>query len=215
MELTSTLTIGFIASFFLLAVLSLTAFVKISVVLMIVRNALGLQQVPSNGPLMTIALFISLFISLPVFTLSLEALRQIEFDPETVDDFIEIWYIGIAPFQAFMADNIDQSQITFFVDISNELWRDSNLQATEDSFIAQVPSFLLTELTEAFEIGFLLYLPFIAIDLAVTGILMSLGMQQVQPNIIAVPFKLLVFVMVDGWTKLIEGLITTYIGSGG
>jgi type III secretion protein R len=71
---------------------------------------------------------------------------------------------------------------------------------------------MVSQLTEAFEIGFLLYLPFVAIDLAVTGILMAMGMQMVQPNIIAVPFKLLVFVFVDGWSKLVEGLITSYIG---
>ena len=94
--------------------------------------------------------------------------------------------------------------------MSNELWAGSGLTGSEDDFIIQVPAFLISELTEAFRIGFLLYLPFVAIDLAVTGILMALGMQMVQPNIIAVPFKLLTFVCVDGWARLVEGLVLTY-----
>ena len=85
---------------------------------------------------------------------------------------------------------------------------------TKENLVIQVPAFVVSELTEAFELGFLLYLPFVAIDLAVTGILMALGMQMVQPNIIAVPFKLLLFVLIDGWPKLTQGLLITYIPAG-
>lgn len=210
MDYSSPLVIGFIFSFFLLGVLALTSFVKISVVFLIVRNAMGLQQVPANAVLMALALFISLFISLPVISEATTVITEADIDLETPQDFARLWQIGIAPFQGFLMANIDVEQLDFFVDVSNEIWKGSGLTGSRDDFIIQLPTFMLTELTEAFEIGFLLYLPFVAIDLAVTGILMALGMQQVQPNVISVPFKLLIFVLVNGWAKLIEGLILTY-----
>lgn len=211
MDFTSPLVFGFIASFFLLAVLSMTAFIKLSVVFMIIRNAMGLQHVPSNAVLMVLAFFLSLFISLPTINESLSAIQDTNIELEGPESFLELWRIGIAPFQVFLDQNIDQVQSNFFTDIANDLWADSNLVASPEMFVVQVPSFLVTELTEAFEIGFLLYLPFVAIDLAVTGILMALGMQMVQPNIIATPFKLLIFIMVDGWAKLVSGLVETYL----
>ena len=115
-----------------------------------------------------------------------------------------------SPFQSFIVANVDSKHLAFFVNIANELWEDSGLQATPDMFLIQVPAFMISELTRGFQIGFLLYLPFVAIDLAVTTILMALGMQQVQPNLISAPFKLLLFIFVDGWEKLIEGLLMSY-----
>jgi len=209
----SPLVLGFVGSFFLVALLSLTSFIKLSVVLMIVRNATGLQQVPSNMILMILALFLAVFISMPVFSAALAALSESDITPETPADFIALWRAGIAPFQAFLGENTTPTHLMFMVDVSNELWEGSGMVGTEDDFIIQVPSFMISQLTEAFEIGFLLYLPFVAVDLAVTGILMAMGMQMVQPNIIAVPFKLLIFVFVDGWSKLVEGLIVSYVGA--
>lgn len=210
MELSSPLIIGFVGSFFLLAVLTLTSFVKISVVLMIVRNAIGLPQVPSNMVVMALALFIAVFIGMPVFSASLGAIEAVADEPQTLGDFVAMFDAGMAPFKTFLAANISDNQMEFFLRVSNELWRGSGLVPAPDMMIIQVPAFMITELTEAFKMGFLLYLPFIAIDLAVTGTLMAMGMQMVQPNIISVPFKLLIFVVVDGWAKLIEGLITSY-----
>lgn len=207
----SPLVLGFVAGFFLLAVLTLTSFVKLSVVLMILRQALGLQQVPSNIVVMALALFLSVYISLPVIAASSGALMEADADLSSADGLIALWRTGIAPFQAFLGTNIDPQHIGYFVDLTNELWRGSGMTGDADMFIIQVPSFLVSELTEAFRIGFLLYLPFVAIDLAITGILMALGMQMVQPNIIAVPFKLLLFVFVDGWSRLAEGLVLTYV----
>lgn len=210
-DLASPLVLGFVGSFFLVALLSLTSFVKISVVLMIVRNATGLQQVPSNMILMILALFLSVFISMPVFTQSVAALTEANVTATTAADFVQLWNIGIAPFQAFLSSHTSDLHLTFMVDVSNELWAGSGLTGSKSDFVIQVPSFMISQLTEAFEMGFLLYLPFVAVDLAVTGILMAMGMQMVQPNIIAVPFKLLIFVFVDGWSKLVEGLIFSYV----
>jgi type III secretion protein R len=212
-QLSGPLLLGFVSSFFLLGVLTLTAFVKISVVLMVIRQGLGLQQVPSNLVLLTLSLFLALVVSAPVLSASLTAVRESGLALTTTQDLFETWNLAIAPFQTFMARNIDQENAAIFVASAQELWRGSGLVASIDDFVVQVPAFMISELTDAFRIGFLLYLPFIAIDLAVTGILMSLGMQMVQPNIIAVPFKLLLFVLVDGWARLAEGLLVGYGGA--
>jgi type III secretion protein R len=209
----STLVFALAAGFFLLAILTLTSFVKLSVVFMIIRQALGLQQVPSNMIVMALAAFMAVFISMPVFSEAMAAVREVTVAPDTPQGLFELWSAGIGPFQGFISRNTDPQSVGVFVDIANEVWAGSGLSAAPDNFIIQVPAFLVSELTEAFKIGFLLYLPFVAIDLAVTGILMALGMQMVQPNVIAVPFKLLTFVFVDGWAQLVQGLVLTYSGA--
>lgn len=212
-DLSTPLVLGFVAGFFLLAVLTLTAFIKISVVLMVIRQALGLQQVPSNIIVLALALFLALFVSAPVFSASLNAVLESGIALDSAQNLFDIWNVAITPFQTFMARNIDPEHAGFFIASAEELWAGSGLSATVNDFTIQVPAFMISELTEAFRIGFLLYLPFIAIDLAITGILMALGMQMVQPNIIAVPFKLLLFVFVDGWARLAEGLLIGYGGA--
>ncbi|WP_296428255.1 type III secretion system export apparatus subunit SctR [Yoonia sp.] len=207
---TAPLVIGFLAGFLLLAVVTLTSFVKVSVVFMIVRQALGLQQVPSNVVLLALSVLLSVFISLPIFRESVDAIFNVDQDFNSVDGLLAFWNAGISPFQTFLLRHIDPVHIGFFVDTANELWAGSGMQGDENNFIIQLPAFMVSELTEAFKIGFLLFLPFVAIDLAVTTILMALGMQMVQPNIISVPFKLLTFVFVDGWARIIEGLVLTY-----
>ncbi|MEL6839957.1 MAG: type III secretion system export apparatus subunit SctR [Pseudomonadota bacterium] len=209
-QFTTPLVIGFLGGFLMLAVLTLTSFVKISVVFMIIRQALGMQQVPSNVVLLALSVLLSIFITLPVFQEALNAIVAIDADTASVDGLVTLWTAGIAPFQGFISRHIDPNHITFFVQTANDLWAGSALRGDESTFVIQLPAFMISELTEAFKIGFLLYLPFVAIDLAITTILMALGMQMVQPNIISVPFKLLTFVFVDGWARLIEGLVLTY-----
>ena len=210
MDLSTPLLIGFVGGFFMLAVMTMTAFAKLSVVFMIVRNAIGLQQTPSNMIVMTLALFLSVFIAMPVLSESFSAIAGANLDVTSPQQLLELGRKGIAPFQAFMVRNTDPVQLGFFVGVTNEIWRGSGLVGSADMFIVQVPAFLISELTRAFELGFLLYLPFVAVDLAVTGILMALGMQQVQPSVLSVPFKLLLFVFLNGWLKLVEGLVTSY-----
>lgn len=210
MEVTTPLLIGFLGGFFMLAVLTMTAFVKLSVVFMIVRNAIGLQQTPSNMIIMTLTLILAAFIAMPVLSESFSVIAGANLDVKSPQQLIELGRLGIAPFQAFMTRNTDPVQLEFFVGVTNEVWRGSGMIGTADMLIVQVPAFILSELTRAFELGFLLYLPFIAVDLAVTGILMALGMQQVQPSVLSVPFKLLLFVFLNGWLKLVEGLVTSY-----
>lgn len=209
-DLTGPLVIGTISGFMLLAILTLTSFVKVSVVFMIIRQAIGLQQVPSNMIVLTLAALLSVFISFPILRDSVNAITAGNFDLSTVDGMIGFWNVGIAPFQTFIAQHIDPQHLDFFSIAATELWQGSGMVGEADNLVIQLPAFMISELTEAFKIGFLLYLPFIAIDLSITIILMALGMQMVQPSIIAVPFKLLVFVFVDGWARIIEGLLLTY-----
>lgn len=204
------LLFGLAAGFSLFVFVSMTAFVKLSVVFMIIRQALGLQNVPSNMIIMALAIFLSAYIARPVVTIAMADMAALVDAIESPEDIIALIAVGLAPFQTFMLANIEPVHIDFLVDITSQLWAGSGIEATPDDLLVQIPAFMISELTEAFRIGFLLYLPFVAIDLAVTGILMALGMQMVQPNIIAVPFKLLTFVFVDGWAQLIEGLVLTY-----
>lgn len=204
------LVIGTVASFFLLAMLTMTAFIKLSVVLMIVRQALGLQQVPNNMIIMALSVFLAVFISYPVLADSIAAMMDMNTSISTPQELLVLWEAGSAPFRAFISRNSDLIYSDFFVEASRDVWRGTGYDASASDFIIQVPTFMVSELTEAFRIGFLLYLPFVAIDLAITAILMALGMQMVQPNIISVPFKLLTFVFVDGWSRLGEGLILSY-----
>lgn len=210
MEAASPLFISFLASFYLLAAITLTAFVKVTVVLLILRNAIGLQQVPSTMIVMALAMFLAAFISLPVFNESARSIAEISLNFETLDQMLVALETLVRPFQKFLSANVEPHHLEFFVQIGNQIWEGSGLEATPDTFLIQVPAFMISELSRGFQIGLLLYLPFIAIDLAITTILMALGMQQVQPSLISAPFKLLLFIFVDGWEKIIEGLLMSY-----
>lgn len=210
MEVATPLVVMFLASFYLLAAVTLTSFIKITVVLLILRNAIGLQQVPSSMIVMALSLFLSAFISLPVFTESAQAIASTDLKFDSVEQMAALFSTVAAPFQRFVADNVDPAHLAFFVDIANEIWHGSGLRASATNFFVQVPAYIISELGRGFQIGLILYLPFIAIDLAITTILMALGMQQVQPSIVSAPFKLLLFIFVDGWQQLIEGLLMSY-----
>jgi len=210
MEQVSPLVLAYLASFFLVALLAFTAFIKVSVVLMIVRNAIGLQQVPSNMIVMVLSLFLAVFIAMPTIVEAASAIEQLGVLGDSVDALFAIWGAGMAPFKDFITKHTNPAHISFFVEVAGQTWEGSGLEPSADMAILQIPAFVLTELTSAFEFGFLLYLPFVAIDLAVTAILIALGMQMVQPTILSVPFKMLLFVVVDGWAKLVEGLLLSY-----
>jgi type III secretion protein R len=200
----------FLIPFYLMAAITLTSFVKVTVVLLILRNAIGLQQVPSTIIVMALALFLSAFVSMPVFEASLFALTTVDLNVQTVDQFLPAMALIAGPFQEFILANVDPEQLEFFTDMAEQVWEGSSMEVSQNNFFVQVPAFLISELSRGFQIGLLLYLPFTAIDLAITTILMALGMQQVQPSMIAAPFKLVLFIFIDGWDKLIEGLLLSY-----
>lgn len=197
-----------IAPFFILMV---TSFVKIVIVLGLVRNALGTQQVPPNLVLNGLALIITMYIMAPVAKQTVLVATEQHFtlgDLTGLPAFIE--KTG-GPLKSFLYRHTNPSSRTFFVRAAQKLWPKEDAEAmTDHDFLVLVPAFTVSELTTSFQIGVLLFLPFITIDIVVSNILMALGMMMMSPMTISLPFKLMLFVLVDGWSKLIEGLILTY-----
>ena len=189
-----------------------TSFLKISMVLLITRNAIGVQQAPPNMALYGIALAATLFIMAPVFSDMGQRFKQL---PERMNDFTAL-ESGIAqvtePLRLFMARNVDPDIQTHLLENTQRMWPPAmSAQASRDDLLLIVPAFVLSELQAGFQIGFLIYVPFIVIDLIVSNILLALGMQMVAPMTISLPLKILLFVLVDGWTRLLDGLFYSYL----
>jgi len=194
--------------------LSVTAFTKIVVVLGLVRQALGTQQIPPNMVLNGIAMILAAFIMAPIAGTAYDTLTpnfsQSKQFGRSFADMPVVAKAVVQPLKKFLTKHSDRKYRLFFIGATAQLWPAEEAgKATEDDLLVLIPSFTLTELTEAFQIGFLLYLAFIAVDLVVGTVLMALGMQMVSPNIVSVPFKLMLFVAVDGWSHLIQGLVLT------
>ncbi len=188
-----------------------TSFLKLAVVMSLLRNALGIQQIPPNLALYGLALIMSVYIMAPVGQSMYETVIE---DPAAVRDVnstIKAIGRGAEPLREFMYKHSDPRQRDFFFKATQDLWgKELSAKVTEKDLLILVPAFMITELTEAFEIGFLLFLPFVVIDLVVSNVLLAMGMMMVSPVMISMPLKLFLFVMVDGWTKLIQGLVMSY-----
>ncbi len=188
-----------------------TTFLKMTVVMSLVRNALGVQQIPPNLALYGLALIMTVYVMAPVGQNIYEKVMEEPTATRTVDGMMKAVGRGVEPLRDFMFKHSDQQQRDFFVRTARELWgKEMSAKTTEKDFLVLVPAFMVTELTEAFEIGFLLFLPFVVIDLVVSNVLLAMGMMMVSPVMISMPLKLFLFVMADGWTRLIQGLIYTY-----
>jgi type III secretion protein R len=192
-----------------LIAVTVTAFAKVSIVLMLVRNALGLQQVPPNIVVYSLAVIISAFVALPVGNEALLAIKGLGLEYKTLDDWMAAAEVGSAPLKQFLQRYTDPTQIDFFEAAANRIWS-GTVTASRTDFAILAPSFLLSEMTSAFVMGFKLFLPFMAIDIIVTTILVALGLNMVQPTTIALPFKLMLFVFLDGWSKIVQGLVMSY-----
>jgi flagellar biosynthetic protein FliP len=178
-----------------------TAFTRIVIVLALLRTAIGAQGVPPNPVLIGLALFLAFFVMQPV----LEASWTQGILPMTEGRLNEMEGLTAAaePFRRFMGANVRESDLALFLDLAQ-------LPAStpaEAPYRALMPAFLVTELRRAFEIGFLLFLPFLVIDMVVASILMSLGMMMLPPSVVSLPFKLIFFVLVDGWALLAASLV--------
>ncbi len=199
-------SLGFLA----FVAVTMTSFIKISVVLFLLRNALGIQQTPPNLVLYGIALLLTSYIMAPVvhsaYTLALTDQPMTNFS-----DYAAAMERASGPAKAFLLRFTSQGEREFFTSATRRVWGpDAHMDVTPNDMIVVIPSFVLSELRRAFETGFLLYLPFIAVDLVITAILMAMGMSSVSPTTISVPFKLFLFVAVEGWTRLIHGLVLGY-----
>ena len=188
-----------------------TSFVKLVVVLSLVRNALGVQQIPPNMALHGLALILTLYIMAPVVLHIKGTLTGADFQHADSAQLEQLLEQGGAPLKVFLLKHSEARERAFFVRTAKALWPKAEaLTVTEDNYLVLIPAFTVTELTAAFKIGFLLYLPFITIDLIISNILLAMGMMMVSPMTISLPFKLLLFVLLDGWTRLIHGLVLTY-----
>lgn len=192
-------------------VVMVTSFAKIVIVLFLIRNALGIQQIPPNIVLHGIAIILTLYIMTPVTSQIYNALNDPGLDFEDTGQWATIAERGREPLRDFLIKFTNETERTFFLRATERIWPPEAREGVSGrDLVILIPAFTVSELTKAFEIGFLLYLPFIAIDLIVSNILLAMGMMMVSPLTISLPFKLFLFVVVDGWTRLIHGLVLTY-----
>lgn len=185
--------------------LTCTSFTKILVVLGLTRNALGLQQTPPNQVLTGLALFLSLFIMTPVFT----AMNDVGVQPYLQGEKTasQAYTAGIEPLREFMIKHTDDKELLLLTNVAR---RDLPKDKADVPLTTLVPAFVLSELRQAFIIGFIVFIPFLVIDIVVSGALMALGMMMMPPVMVSLPFKLLLFVMVDGWGLVIKSLVASY-----
>ena len=189
-----------------------TAFLKIVIVLMITRNAIGVQQVPPGMAINGIALAATLFIMALVGYEIAENVKASPLDMSNVHTFLQTGNEAIQPLRAFMLRNIDPDVLTHLLENTSRLWPVKMAQEVQrEDLILLIPAFVLSQLQAGFEIGFLIYIPFIVIDLIVSNLLLALGMQMVSPMTISLPLKLLLFVLVSGWSRLLDSLFLSYL----
>lgn len=185
-------------------VVSMTSFLRYVIVLSILKTALGTQQVPPGIVLVGMSLVLTMYTMTPVFG---EMYHNIEPVIARKGNIVELIDHGSGPLQKFMMKQTRQSDIAFFLQISRNTPPDS----PDDLTLWEVaPAFMVSELRTSFEIGFILFIPFIVIDLVVANILLALGMMMLSPTIISLPFKILIFVAVDGWSLVLNGLVQSF-----
>jgi len=189
--------------------LMMTSFTKIFVVLALTRNALGLQGVPPNQVIAGLALFLSLFIMAPV----VGDVNELGVQPYLAGQvtFTQAVDVGSAPLRDFMLDHTRESDLALITRAADQ----PNPESPESvPMLTLIPAFMLSELRAAFIIGFVIFVPFLVIDIVVSAALMSMGMMMLPPVMVSLPFKLLLFVLVDGWGLVVTALIGSYMGGG-
>ena len=185
--------------------LSCTAFTKILVVLGLTRNALGLQSTPPNQVLAGLALFLSLFIMAPVVSAVNDAGVQPYLHGKLTAQ--QAYDKGVQPLKKFMLKNTDDDNLQLLTSVAK---REAPAVRADTPMATLVPAFVLSELKDAFVIGFIIFIPFLIVDVVVSGALMALGMMMMPPVVVSLPFKLLLFVLVDGWALIIKALVASY-----
>lgn len=198
---------------FLMTILSLapgllimtTSFTRIVVVLSFLRNAMGTQQAPSNQIVISLALFLTFFIMTPVWQqVNTQALQPFKAQTISQEQALDR---GVAPVRKFMLSQVREKDLALFINLSKQA-RPKN--ADDVPTLTIVPAFIISELRTAFQIGFLIYIPFLVLDMVVASVLMSMGMMMLPPAMISLPFKILLFVLVDGWGLVIGSLVKSF-----
>ena len=189
-----------------------TSFTKIIIVLSLLRSALGLQQAPPNVVLNGIAIVLSVYVMFPVGHRMGERIGPLDQLGSGTPALLQAVDRGKEPLRDFLLQHSAPRERAFFLRTAQKaLASDKAVQLSERDFIVVLPAFSVSELSAAFQIGFLIFLPFLVIDLVVANILLAMGMQMLTPTTVSLPFKLLLFVLVDGWVKLSHGLVLTYL----
>jgi type III secretion apparatus YscR/HrcR family protein len=196
-----------------------TCYIKFSIVFVIVRNALGLQQVPSNMTLNAVALMLAVFVMTPVMQQGYEYYKDNDVSFASIDDVVEFTDDGLGSYRDYLKRYTDPQLAEFFERAQvARLHGDTREpeppvldEDIEPSLFALLPAYALSEIKSAFRIGFYLYLPFVIVDLVISSILLALGMMMMSPVIISVPIKLVLFVALDGWSLLSTGLVGQYL----
>ena len=183
----------------------MTSFTRIVIVLSLTRNALGLQSIPPNQVIVGLSLFLSLFVMAP----TLNEVNDVGLQPLMKGDktFEQAWKSAQKPIKAFMLKETRSGELNLFLKASNTK---APKHREDISLAALIPAFVLSEIKTAFIIGFVIFVPFLIIDMVVSSTLMSMGMFMLPPVLVSLPFKLLLFVMVDGWALIIKSLITSF-----
>lgn len=197
-----------------------TSFVKIAVVLALIRNALGTQQIPPNPIITGLAMILTIYIMIPVgleiYKTAGSTIQQGSNQPilstVTVNLLVQAVKESREPLREFLIKHAHGKERELFSNLAKKMRKPEDRDKVADKdFEILIPAFVVSELTEAFQIGFIIFLPFLVIDIVVTNILLSLGMFQISPITISLPFKLLLFVLVDGWHLIAKGLILGYV----
>jgi len=182
-----------------------TSFTRIVIVLGLTRNALGLQGVPPNQVLIGLAVFLTLFVMAPTLTEANDAALQPYLDGEL--ELGEAYDLGIEPFREFMLTQVREDDLAMFIEMSPD---EAPLRAEDVAITTLAPAFIVSELRAAFIIGFIIFIPFLIVDMIVSATLMAMGMVMLPPVVISLPFKILLFVMVDGWFLLVPTLLRSF-----
>jgi flagellar biosynthetic protein FliP len=192
-------------SFIPAAVIMMTSFTRIVVVMAILRQAFGLQQTPSNQVIIGLTLFMTLFIMTPVYN----QINETAIQPYLAEQLTSVQAIDSAkvPLRAFM---LEQTRVKDLATLANMAGIEQVDKPTDLPMTVIIPAFIISELKTAFQIGFMLFIPFLVIDLVVASILMAMGMMMLSPMIVSLPFKLMLFVLIDGWNLVIGTIATSY-----
>lgn len=201
-------------------VMMATSFAKLAVVFALIRNALGTQQIPPNTVITGLAMVITIYVMVPVafnvYRATGDVLQQNTNQPllsqASLKLLAEAFDKGKEPVREFLLTHAHKPDRALFFRVAKKLQKDPEMREKigENDFLNLIPAFAVSELTEAFQIGFLIFLPFLVLDLVVANVLLSLGMFQISPITISLPFKLLLFVLVDGWRLITQGLVEGY-----
>jgi type III secretion protein R len=193
------------------AIMMVTSYIKLSVVISLIRNALGVQQIPPNTVINGLAIILTIYIMTPIGEQTFQILQSREVLTKDFQGMLDVLDEAKLPLKNFMLKHAQPREAKFFHHAAKVVWpKEKAAELQLDDMLVLIPAFTVSEMTAAFEIGFLLFLPFITIDLIISNILLAMGMMMVSPMTISLPFKLLLFVLIDGWSLMIHSLVLTY-----